>query len=214
MIRKLFTVLVAAFVIFVVPPLFLYANALSHSKWWIAIAVCVLASLTQPAYSPLDRRAPAEDRGTASQLVWTVYLCLIGGVFESLTLRMPVALNWTWASSCALAVATAGTLLRAWAVMRLGRFFTWHVRVQAGQTVISTGPYRIVRHPSYTGAWLLYVGVLLAVDATIAAILMGILLFYGFVRRIRYEESLMQQTFGDEYLAYCLRVKRLVPFIW
>ncbi|HKT93622.1 MAG TPA: isoprenylcysteine carboxylmethyltransferase family protein [Paraburkholderia sp.] len=214
MIRKILTMLVAAFVIFVVPSLFLYADALSHSKWWAAVAVCILASLTQPAYSPLDRRAPAEDRGTASQLVWTVYLCLIGGVFESLTLRMPDALTWTWVSSLALAVALLGTLLRAWAVARLGRFFTWHVRVQSGQSVISTGPYRLVRHPSYTGAWLLYVGLLLAIDARIAATLMGLLLFYGFARRIRYEESLMRQTFGDEYAAYCLRVKRLVPLIW
>lgn len=192
----------------------LYADALSHSKWWAVVAVCVLGSLTQPAYSPLDRRAPAEDRGTANQLVWTVYLCLIGGVLESLTLRMPVALSWTWLSSIELAIALAGTLLRAWAVARLGHFFTWHVRVQSGQSVIRTGPYRLVRHPSYTGAWLLYVGVLLAIDAWVCGSLMGILLFCGFARRIRYEEMLMRQTFGDEYVAYCLRVKRLVPFMW
>jgi protein-S-isoprenylcysteine O-methyltransferase len=214
MIRKLVTTLVAAFIVFVVPPLLMDADVLSHSKWWAVIALCVLASLTQPAYSLLDRRAPAEDRGTAAQLVWTVYLCLIFGVLESLILRAPEASDWTPASSIALGLALAGTLLRAWSVAQLGRFFTWHVRVQSDQTVVSTGPYRLIRHPSYTGAWLLYVGVLLAISASIGATLMGVLLLFGFARRIRYEESLMRKTFGGEYDAYCLRVKRLVPFIW
>lgn len=214
MIRKLLTMLVAALILFVVPPLLLYKDALLHSKWWAVVAICLLASLTQPAYSPVDRQAPAEDRGTANQLVWTVYLCLIFGVLESLILRMPEALEWTWFSSIALGVALAGTLLRAWAVAHLGRFFTWHVRVQSGQQVISTGPYGLVRHPAYTGAWLLYVGVLLGISATIGATLMGVFLLFGFVRRMRYEESLMRETFGDAYAAYCRRVKRLVPLIW
>jgi len=214
MIRKFFTGLVAVALVFVIPALLIEPQALLSSKLWAMMGAGMLASLTQPAYSPLDHDAPPEDRGTAKQLVWTVYLTLLFGVVECLLLRYPRSMDWNTLALSAYLVAIAGALLRAWAVASLGRFFTWHVRVQLDQQVVSSGPYRLLRHPSYTGAWLLYVGMLIAMHAPIAAVLAGVLLLAAFVRRIRYEESLMLQAFGAEYVTYSLRVKRLVPLVW
>ncbi|CAG4903102.1 methyltransferase family protein [Paraburkholderia saeva] len=214
MIRKFMTGLVAVALVFLLPAAVLQPDALVSSKLWAMVGLGMLASLTQPAYSPLDRDAPPEDRGTARQLVWTVYLTSLGGVLECLVWRYPASMAWDELAITAFAVAIAGALLRAWAVAELGRFFTWHVRVQTGQQVISTGPYRLMRHPSYTGAWFLYTGLLIAMHAPVAAAFAGVLLLAAFVRRIRYEEGLMLQTFGAQYVTYCGRVKRLVPFIW
>ncbi|CAG4899534.1 methyltransferase family protein [Paraburkholderia gardini] len=214
MIRKFMTGLVAVTLVFLVPAAVLQPAALASSKLWAMVGAGLLASLTQPAYSPLDRDAPPEDRGTARQLVWTVYLVMLGGVVECLVWRYPGSMAWDTLAVVAFAAAIAGALLRAWAVAELGRFFTWHVRVQSGQQVISSGPYRLMRHPSYTGAWFLYTGMLLAMHAPVAAALAGVLLLAAFVRRIRYEEGLMLQTFGAQYITYCSRVKRLVPLVW
>ena len=153
-------------------------------------------------------------RGTARQLVWTVYLTLLAGVVECVTLRYPQSVVWDLFSSITLTVAVAGALFRAWAVAVLGRFFTWHVRVQDGQRVVSSGPYSVVRHPSYTGAWFLYVGALVFIHAWIAAALAAVLLLAAFARRIRYEETLMLKVFGDQYRMYSRTVKRLVPLVW
>jgi protein-S-isoprenylcysteine O-methyltransferase len=214
MIRKLLTGLIAALVVFILPALLFQPGALAFSKLWVMVGAGLLASLTQPAYSPLDRNAPPEDRGTARQLVWTVYLTLLAGVAECVIWRYPASMGWDVLATGAICAAIAGALLRAWAVAKLGRFFTWHVRVQSGQHVITTGPYGFVRHPSYTGAWLLYVGMLVAMHALVAATLAGALLMVAFVRRIRYEEGLMLKTFGDQYETYCRRVKRFVPLVW
>ncbi|WP_013590043.1 methyltransferase family protein [Paraburkholderia phenoliruptrix] len=214
MIRKFLTGLAAVALIFALPALLLQPQALLSSKLWAVALAGMLASLTQPAYSPLDHDAPPEDRGTAKQLVWTVYLTLLAGMVESLTLHYPESMAWDAFAVGAFGVAIAGALLRAWAVAALGRFFTWHVRVQSGQQVVSSGPYRLVRHPGYTGAWFLYVGILLGMHAPLAAALAGFLLLVAFVRRIGYEEQLMLQTFGDEYLSYSRRVRRLLPLVW
>ena len=61
-----------------------------------------------------------------------------------------------------VAVMASGLVIRAWAIVLLGRFFTNDVRVRPGQTVIDTGPYRWVRHPSYTGLILILIGSRLA----------------------------------------------------
>jgi protein-S-isoprenylcysteine O-methyltransferase len=214
MLRKLCTGLTASLVVFILPALLIQPDSLVYAKLWCMVGIGLLASITQPAYSPLDSDAPPEDRGTARQLVWTVYLTLLAGVLECLTLRYPQSVKWDLFSSVMLSVAVAGALFRAWAVAVLGRFFTWHVRVQDDQHVITSGPYCVVRHPSYTGAWFLYVGALLFIHAWLAAGLAAVSLLAAFVRRIRYEETLMLQVFGDQYRVYSSKVRRLIPLVW
>jgi protein-S-isoprenylcysteine O-methyltransferase len=214
MFRKFATGLTASLLVFILPALLLRPDALGHPKLWCMVAIGLLASLTQPAYSPLDGDAPPEDRGTARQLVWTVYITMFAGVMECLFLRYPEGVLWNTLASATLAVAVAGALFRAWAVAVLGRFFTWHVRVQDDQHVITSGPYSVVRHPSYTGAWFLYVGALLFIHAWVAAAFAAVFLLAAFVRRIRYEETLMLEVFGDKYRVYSRKVRRLIPLVW
>jgi protein-S-isoprenylcysteine O-methyltransferase Ste14 len=61
-----------------------------------------------------------------------------------------------------LTLIAIGIAIRQWAVVVLGRYFTTDVRVHGGQTVVETGPYRWVRHPSYTGMLITFVGIGLA----------------------------------------------------
>jgi protein-S-isoprenylcysteine O-methyltransferase len=212
--KKFFTGLIAAILVFILPTALLQWQALYSAKPWIMVGIGLLASLTQPAYSPIDSDAPAEDRGTARQLVWTVYLTMLLGVLEGFWLEYPESMSLDALAWAALALSVLGALLRAWAVVELGRFFTWHVRVVEEHSVVSTGPYRMLRHPSYTGAWFLYVGALVFMHAYISAALCGVLLLAAFLRRIRYEEAILHTNLGEAYAAYCRRVKRLVPYVW
>lgn len=214
MTRKLIVGLVASLIVFIVPALLLQPEALHYPKLWVLVGIGLLASMTQPAYNPVDRNTPPEDKGTATQLVWTVYIALVLGVIESLLWHYPQSMVWGTFSMLMLGSSIAGALLRAWAVAELGSFFSWHVRVHPEQKVICTGPYRIVRHPGYTGAWVLYVCCLLFIHAWVVSVLCAAFLLAGFLRRIRYEEGLMLNYFGEQYKSYCQVVKKLVPLIW
>lgn len=113
-----------------------------------------------------------------------------------------------------LGVAAAGTALRYWAILTLGRFFTSAVMVQGDHELIQHGPFRLLRHPGYTGVLLFGLGVALTLTNGLACVLYlltqgGALLF-----RIGVEERVMRESFGERYEGYAARTWRLVPFVY
>ena len=113
-----------------------------------------------------------------------------------------------------LALGWAGIALRVWSVLTLGRSFQRVVTVTEGQDVVTSGPYQYVRHPSYTGVLLgfLGVGMLIANWGSIAALV--VLPAIGYVRRISVEEVALRRSLGDAYAAYADGKARLVPGVW
>ena len=113
-----------------------------------------------------------------------------------------------------LIIAWAGMLLRLWAVLTLGRFFTTTVMVRPEQTVVTSGPYRFVRHPSYLGLLILLFGLGLALGDLASAVVMVVLPTIGLVWRIKVEEAALRAGLGDSYVEYCNGRARLVPGVW
>jgi protein-S-isoprenylcysteine O-methyltransferase Ste14 len=109
----------------------------------------------------------------------------------------------------------AGIVLRLSAIIVLGRSFTTSVAVAAEQTVIEAGPYRLIRHPSYTGILitLLGLGLSLANNWLSLLVIMGCALI-GFSYRIWVEEHVLQEHLGQRYQEYMQRTKRLIPFVF
>ena len=112
------------------------------------------------------------------------------------------------------ALVLAGFLLRAWAVGKLGAYFTGTVMTHAGQRIITDGPYRYVRHPAYTGALLFYAGWGMATGSLVGLIVVVAMIAYAFHRRIQVEEQVMIAAFGEEYSSYMKKTRRLVPGIY
>jgi protein-S-isoprenylcysteine O-methyltransferase Ste14 len=113
-----------------------------------------------------------------------------------------------------LALMVAGMALRAWAVRTLGRFFTVTVDVAEDQRVVDSGPYGALRHPSYTGMLVVYLGIGAALDSWISLVGAPIPLLLAVVWRIRHEERTLHEGLGPAYASYAARTKRLVPFVW
>jgi protein-S-isoprenylcysteine O-methyltransferase Ste14 len=107
-----------------------------------------------------------------------------------------------------------GVGLRQWAVWTLGPFFTVVVRVTAGQSVVERGPYRWVRHPSYTGLLVTLVGLGVALGNWLSLLALAILPTIGLVVRIRVEEQALLTALGEPYREYAGRHRRLVPGVW
>ena len=121
----------------------------------------------------------------------------------------PVVAAW-----CGFVLLVAARALRQWSFWTLGRYFTFTVQTSADQTVITTGPYRFVRHPAYSALLLaaaaggLYVGNWLSLVALVVAVTAGL------VYRITVEERALSQDVGAAYRDYAAMHKRLVPFVW
>ncbi|MEP6648488.1 MAG: isoprenylcysteine carboxylmethyltransferase family protein [Lapillicoccus sp.] len=118
------------------------------------------------------------------------------------------------AAWCGLVLLWAAMALRQWSFRTLGRYFTFTVQTSADQPVVTTGPYRYVRHPAYaallvaTLAGGLYVGNWLSLVALVVAVTVGL------AYRITVEERALGQDVGDAYRDYAATHKRLVPFVW
>jgi protein-S-isoprenylcysteine O-methyltransferase Ste14 len=113
-----------------------------------------------------------------------------------------------------LVMMWAGIALRQWAVWTLGRFFTVVVRVADDQSVVDRGPYRWVRHPSYTGLLLTLVGLGAALGNWLSVLALAVLPSIGLVIRIRVEERALVAALGEPYQEYAGRHRRLLPGIW
>jgi protein-S-isoprenylcysteine O-methyltransferase Ste14 len=106
----------------------------------------------------------------------------------------------------------AGISFTWWARIHLGRFWSNAITHKEGHRVIETGPYRLVRHPIYTGliAGMLATGVAVG---TVTAILGAVLISLGMWQKARMEESFLRAELGaDAYGSYCRRVPMLIPF--
>jgi len=108
----------------------------------------------------------------------------------------------------------AGIAIRQWAVALLGELFTIDVRVHPGQSVVERGPYRWVRHPSYTGLILTFVGIGLALGNWAALIVLAALPAAGLVVRIRFEERALLDGLGEPYRRFAASRPHLFPGLW
>ena len=108
---------------------------------------------------------------------------------------------------------TAGGALRLWPVFVLGHRFSGLVAIQPGHTLVTTGIYGVIRHPSYLGLLISSLGWALAFRAGVG-VLLTVLLIPPLFARIRAEERLLRTQFGDAYEAYCTRTSRLIPGLY
>ena len=107
----------------------------------------------------------------------------------------------------------AGGALRIWPVFVLGRRFSGLVAIQPEHTVATSGPYRIICHPSYLGLLVNALGWALAFRSGVGVLLTA-LLIPPLLARIRAEERLLRTQFGGEYDVYCSRTPRLIPGLY
>lgn len=175
---------------------------------------CTVLFATQPALSVKESR---EHKATDG---WTIWLILgvsgagqIASLVEWAYFRgAPQALD-AWAL-CGLAFLAGGTTFRLWAIRTLKNNFSATVRIKQGQQLVTSGPYRWLRHPSYTGAWLAMIGAALLMHSYIGLVLMGPGMLLVYMRRIAVEEKALEVGFGEAYVNMKQNTQRLVPGVW
>lgn len=212
MIKVVFSFILSS--LFVIVPTLGNIDILRAAHLWILLALGFLASVLQPGYNPFTIAGKARDKGTGAQIIWSVYVVQLAATMEAAYLRYPKSVAWDSIAVIALIVAAIGLSLRTWAVLTLGNRFTMHIAVEKGHRLIRSGPYAIVRHPSYLGAFLLFMAMTVFLHAWFSALAAAVLLPLAFLRRIHREEAILKEAFGAEYEAYCADVKMILPGIW
>jgi Putative protein-S-isoprenylcysteine methyltransferase len=127
--------------------------------------------------------------------------------------KLEIGLLPEWVFYLGIAAMAAGIVFRQWAIAVLGRFFSGVIGVQDQQKVVKSGPYRWIRHPSYTGVLIFIVGMGLALQSW-AAVLANIAVFaiaYG--SRIYIEEKVLVRELGEDYVEYRKHTKRVIPYL-
>lgn len=160
-------------------------------------------------------RSKALDRGSFRIVIVLLWIGL--GLDFLLSNVLPqAAILWkrTLVFFIGIGLMYAGIALRWYAMSVLGRFFTLDVAVQAGQTVVEAGPYRYIRHPSYTGALITLVGLGLAVGNWAGLLALLACMGTGYAHRITVEEATLVAALGEPYRQYMHRTRRLVPFVF
>jgi len=113
-----------------------------------------------------------------------------------------------------IVIGWLGLLLRWWSFASLGRYFTVTLQTSEDQLVVDRGPYRVLRHPSYTGLLLVFAGGGLIADNWVAAAGAGAVVLVALIHRLRIEERALEEALGGRYRQFAANRARLVPFVW
>lgn len=160
--------------------------------WFVVEAVVRARARTQSRFVS----GASQDRGSGLLLIVLVLVAIIG---SSIASQGKVWLLPDLVFYFGIAVMVVGIVVRAWAISHLGRYFSSVVRTSAEQRIVRTGPYRLVRHPSYTGMVLALVGYSIALVSLAGIIITIFVIVIGFGYRICVEEAALAERFGEEY---------------
>lgn len=171
--------------------------------------------IVSEARQALHRRAEATSRDRGSLLIVRL-VGAAGAIVAALALNVtaaayPVGPVFFVVS---LFLLWVGIGLRMWCFRTLGRYFTFTVMTSAGQPVITTGPYRVLRHPSYAAILLILAGIGLSYGNWLSLAALVLIPLLGILNRIRVEEEALSATLGVAYTSYARGRKRLIPFVW
>ena len=111
-------------------------------------------------------------------------------------------------------IIVLGLFLRYWSINILGKYFRTTVEVEESQKIVQKGPYKFIRHPSYSGIILFCIGYGLAVQNWLSLIIAISLPTIALLYRIKIEEEALVKGIGTDYEAYQKKTKKLIPGIW
>jgi protein-S-isoprenylcysteine O-methyltransferase Ste14 len=175
-------------------------------------AIWLLLELRQSA----NKRSEGVDADKGSRLVlrFSMMVGTVGAIVASRSAQAAAIQPRAAAAWIGLGLLWCGIALRLWSFRTLGRYFTFTVQTSGDQPVITNGPYRIVRHPSYAAILLALIGIGLFIGNWWSLTGLTVAVTCGLAFRIRVEERALLRDLGSDYRNYAAAHKRLVPFIW
>jgi protein-S-isoprenylcysteine O-methyltransferase Ste14 len=191
-----------------------FASGLGLVLFDFAYFVWIASEIFGAVLIPRLRRRGAtrvrRDRGSSTLVIVTVFLSIsIAFAFG----YAGIGLLPDWVFYLGISLILLGVLVRQYAIAILGRFFSLSVQIAADHKVVGKGPYRLVRHPSYTGVLITFIGLALAVQSLGALLVLLAVFGISFGYRMHVKERTLTLELGEDYASYVKRTKRLIPFV-
>ncbi len=196
----------------------LWVGGLEFAQRPVGVAYLVLWAALAFA-TAIFRRPGAPSRFDRNQIAWRSILGVFGflaimivGPWEYTHMTGPIPRDGlvAWAG---IGLFALGVAINAWSMATLRSLYTVRLAIQADHHLVTSGPYRMVRHPGYFGFVLAFPGMALALGSLSMIAVAGATIVW-IVQRIGAEEAMLLEQFGDEYRAYQGRTKRLIPFVY
>ena len=153
------------------------------------------------------------DKGSLMFLWATIIVSITLSVFIANNTYLPILLNPV-IQYVGLAMIYVGIAIRIIAIVSLGQFFTVFVTIRESHKLKKDGIYKYLRHPSYSGSLLSFIGLGLTMNNWISLLLISLSIIIAFIFRINIEEKVLIEQFGSEYLEYKKVTRGLIPFIF
>jgi protein-S-isoprenylcysteine O-methyltransferase Ste14 len=180
-------------------------------------AICMVWGLSELLLVVFRRSTATSQKRDSGSVVWLnliIYGSIALGVGAALTGVGRIAMLGNLLPWVGLCLIVAGLVVRWLSIARLWRYFTVDVAISPDHRLLTSGIYGIIRHPSYLGSIVSFLGLGVALSSWIALLLIAVPVTGSFLGRIVIEEKALREAFGEEYLEYCERTKRLVPFLY
>lgn len=177
----------------------------------VYLASEVLLTATRRSRS---RTGTKQDRSTLRMLWLVIIVSIAAGLYVAFHWPVAMVAHGRAVAHAGVVLFIAGLVLRWWAIVTLGRFFTVDVTIEKDHELVERGPFRLVRHPSYTGVLLAFVGFALTLGNWAAWLVVLLPIFVAFHYRMKVEEEALSTALGSRYTEYMKRTKRLVPLVY
>jgi len=181
--------------------------------------VCYFIWLVPEIIHTFLHRIEASSRADEHQTSLVIKICMGTSILlASWLIRVQIWAAITWHPYLIFGVGVAlimGDVAFRWYSIRvLGKYFCVQLGVQAGQTVMKDGPYRWIRHPSYTGSLITMLGFGIAFTNWLCLVSVPLIVFIGYVYRANVEERMLANGLGDSYREYMKNTKCFIPFVY
>jgi protein-S-isoprenylcysteine O-methyltransferase Ste14 len=154
-----------------------------------------------------------KDKSTLNILWLAIPFSIAASVTVSYMTKFPMA-EGSWIFYTGEAFILTGIVFRFMIIRSLGKYFTVDVTIKQDHQIKKDGFYRYLRHPSYTFSLLTSLGLGIYLNNWFSLILAFLPPFIAFTYRIKIEEQALVEKFGEEYVEYRKKTKKLVPFIY
>ena len=184
--------------------------------WPVLITVLygILLVNSQPTMVGTKAKTEGHDRSSMTLILIGAIFCFVIPIVEHAYFRPKIITLQQLSTWLGIVFIFGGFLFRYYSIRILGRFFTSKVEIQSDHELVQEGPYKIIRHPSYTGAWFSMVGVSLLFQSKIGLVFTIFIYFLIYIYRIECEEKALQGMFGEKYRRYQEKTWRMFPYIY
>ncbi|MDP3025426.1 MAG: isoprenylcysteine carboxylmethyltransferase family protein [candidate division Zixibacteria bacterium] len=165
------------------------------------------------------RRSATKDSSrldkSSLRFLWiAILLAVFLGVFLGLKGIGFIRVRHHFLSICGIFLMLLGLIIRWTAILSLRKYFTVDVSILPSHQIVKKGLYKYIRHPSYAGSLVSFLGLGLAFSNWLSSIVIVVPILTAYIYRMQVEEKALIQAFGDEYLDYSKTTKRLIPKIY